>query len=109
MEQNACPWCLVFEHSAHALQNRHSALKTMQLRRDGRARQALAARGLLVSRTGTLDALGQRVRARRRQPGRSLHSAAPLAEAYGFEALLELARPEANRLRTERLEARALE
>src|SRR5882724_1532208 len=56
-----------------------------------------------------LDALGQRVRARRRQPGRLLHSAAPLAEAYGFEALLELARPEANRLRTQRLEARALE
>src|SRR5438132_9833175 len=68
----------------------------------GRARQALAARGLL-------DALGQRVRARRRQPGRSLRSAGPVAETYGFEAPLELARQEANRLRTERLEAGALE
>jgi len=25
MEQNVCPWCLVFEQLAHALQNRHSA------------------------------------------------------------------------------------
>src|SRR2546427_2088660 len=75
--------------------------ETMQPRRCA-GRHASGARELL-------DALGQRVRARRRQPGRSLRSAAPVAEAYGVEAPLELARQEANRLRTERLEAGALE